>query len=307
MPIVVTGAAGFVGRSAVAELCRRGREVVALDRSSGAPAPERGVQLVGDLLERDQLADTALATADAVIHLAGCPGVRDRGTEIAVRRARDNVAATARVLAAVPLDVPVIVASSSSVYGGSSGRPSRESDQLSPRGGYARSKTAVEQLCAARARAGGNVTVVRPFTVVGEGQRPDMAVARWLKCAASGRPLEVFGSLARTRDFTDVREVARILATLAEPGRAPGGVLNIGSGIRQALGDVVAAVSQVTGSRVQTVVSPAALVEPSDTWADTERLADVVGFVPQTDLLDVVRRAWLPAGDHAALVQEFAS
>jgi nucleoside-diphosphate-sugar epimerase len=296
--VVVTGSSGFVGRTVVAELVRRGRTVVAVDRRPGpggghtaAPAGSTApLVLTGDLLHRDELVDAALDSASAVLHLAGCPGVRDDAPDVERRRHRDNVLATARVLAAVPPHVPVVVASSSSVYGGSSGRPSRESDRLAPRGGYARSKVAVEDLCARRAAAGGRVTVVRPFTVVGEGQRPDMAVARWLAAAYDDRPLEVYGSLERTRDLTDVREVGRVLATLAEPGCAPTGVLNVGTGRPHTLAEVVDAVAEATGRAVRTRLTPAATVEPADTWADTARLRSVVGFVPRTDLSDVVRR-----------------
>lgn len=295
MSVVVTGAAGFVGSALVVELLRRGHRVVAMDRREVVPPEgahsEALLALTGDLLDRDALADAAFATADAVIHLAGCPGVRDTAPDVETRRVRDNVAATARVLAAVPAEVPLVVASSSSVYGGSHGAPSRESDPVAPRGGYARSKVAVEGLCARRARAGGRVTVVRPFTVVGEGQRPDMALVRWLQAAGSGRPLEVFGSLERTRDLTDVRGVAAVLSVLAEGAHVPGGVLNVGTGRPQTLAAVVAAVAEVTGSAVRTVVTPAAAVEPAGTWADTALLRETVGFVPRTELVDVVARA----------------
>jgi nucleoside-diphosphate-sugar epimerase len=288
--VVVTGSAGFLGRTLVAELVSRGHRVVGVDRSPGAHDAPAHLVLTGDLLDGDEMVDAALDTADAVVHLAGCPGVRDEGRDVSWRRQRDNVAATSRVLAAVPTQVPVVVASSSSVYGGSRGRPSRETDPLAPRGGYARSKVAVEQLCARRAAAGGQVTVVRPFTVVGEGQRPDMAVSRWLDAAGRGIPLTVYGSLERTRDLTDVRDVARVLATLVEPGRAPTGVLNLGTGRPHRLAELVAAVADATGTVVRTDVVPSAAVEPSDTWADTRRLREVVGFVPRTDLRDVVAR-----------------
>ena len=285
----MTGSAGFVGRALVAELIARGLPVVGVDRRP-TPTPADHLVLTGDLLHRDEMVDVALATADAVVHLAGCPGVRDGAPDVEHRRARDNVAATARVLSAVPLHVPVLVASSSSVYGGSHGTPSRETDPLTPLGGYARSKVAVEDLCRRRAAAGGRVSVVRPFTVVGEGQRPDMAVARWVAAAEAGLPLQVYGSLERTRDLTDVRELARVLAALVEPGRAPIGVLNIGTGRPQSLAAIIAAVGAATGADVHTVVTPAAAVEPAATWACTERLRAAVGFVPQTDLHEVVAR-----------------
>jgi nucleoside-diphosphate-sugar epimerase len=289
--VVVTGSAGFLGRALVAELADRGRTVVGVDRNLVSwPATGPQLSLTGDLLHRDELVDAALDTAEAVVHLAGCPGVRDTAPDVEARRHRDNVLASARVLAAVPAHVPVVVASSSSVYGGSRGRPCRETDRPAPRGGYARSKVAVEALCARRAADGGRVTVVRPFTVVGEGQRPDMAVARWLAAARAGRPLPVYGSLERTRDLTDVREVARALATLAEPGRAPTGVLNLGTGRPHTLREVIAAVAAAVGTDVRTVVTPAHRVEPADTWADTTALRAAVGFVPRTDLADVVAR-----------------
>ena len=296
MQVVVTGSSGFVGRALVAELAGRGHSVVAIDRRPpGEPLGQApgALVLTGDLLHRDELVDVALDSADAVVHLAGCPGVRDDAADVSRRRHRDNVLATARVLAAVPPRVPVVVASWSSVYGGSGGRPSRESDPLAPRGGYARSKVLVEDVCARRAAAGGRVTVVRPFTVVGEGQRPDMAISRWAEAALAGRPLEVFGSLRRTRDLTDVREVARVLATLADPAVAPTATLNVGTGRPRSLGEVVDAVAAATGTRPAVRVTPAAEVEPADTWADTDALRAVVGAVPVTDLADVVRRAVL--------------
>ncbi|MGH8893391.1 MAG: NAD-dependent epimerase/dehydratase family protein, partial [Actinomycetes bacterium] len=160
MSVVVTGSAGFLGRALVAELVSRGVTVIGVDRNPRVSGDH--LALTGDLLHRDEMVDVALDTADAVVHLAGCPGVRDTAADVERRRRRDNVAATARVLDAVPARVPVVVASSSSVYGGSRGRPSRETDAVAPRGGYARSKMAVEALCARRAAAGGRVTVVRP-------------------------------------------------------------------------------------------------------------------------------------------------
>ena len=111
-------------------------------------------------------------------------------------------------------------------------------------------------------------------------------------------PLQVYGSLERTRDVTDVRDVARVLALLAEPGRAPGGVLNIGTGRPHSLAALVAAVASATGTHVRTLVTPAAAVEPADTWACTNRLRTVAGFVPQTDLTEVVARQ-VAAGRHA--------
>jgi nucleoside-diphosphate-sugar epimerase len=203
------------------------------------------------------------------------------------RRRRDNVEATQALLAATPIDVPVVVASSSSVYGGARyGRASRESDPCHPVGGYAASKVRAERLCAARVDVGAPLAVARPFTVVGEGQRPDMALSRWITAVRRGRPLRVLGSLDRTRDFTDVREVARALAAL----RGAAGVVNVGAGSPRSLRDAVDAVGAVLGVDPVVEVVPAAPEEVPDTWADPSHLAELTGIVPVTDLVDAVAR-----------------
>src|SRR5215207_1620555 len=279
MAVVVTGAAGFLGRAVVAALAADGVPVVALDRRP-PPAGPGVTPIRADLLGGDRAAGAALREADAVLHLAGRPGVRDAGPEAQAARARDNVAATAAVLAAVPAGTPLVVTSSSSVYGGAGGRPSRETDPLRPLGGYARSKAAVEALCTAR---GGAVAVLRPFTVAGEGQRPDMALARWIAAVRAGRPIGILGSPARTRDVTDVRDVVRALRAVAERGVT--GPLNVGTGRPRTLADLAGAVCRALEAPAELTVSPAAAMEPADTWADTTLLRRRLGFVPTPALV----------------------
>jgi nucleoside-diphosphate-sugar epimerase len=286
--VVVTGAAGFIGRVVVRTLLDAGHRVIAIDRRPMPDHPGLTV-LTADLLGDDELVVVALATADAVIHLAGRPGVRDDGPRVRLHRYRDNVAATAVVLEHVPLETPLVVASSSSVYGGTApGRPRTETDRPRPRGEYADSKLFAERLCGLRLCAGGRTAIARPFTVAGEGQRPDMALARWIAAARAGRPLRLLGSPDRTRDITDVRHAARALVTLAERGAC--GPVNIGTGVGHRLGDMVATVAEVLDTEVITQVVPAHPDEVNDTLADTRLLRRLVGFVPETDLRAVVTR-----------------
>jgi nucleoside-diphosphate-sugar epimerase len=302
--VVVTGAAGFIGRTLVSTLVARGEHVVAVDREPDRP--RQGVTVItADLLAGDERAGAALSAADAVFHLAGCPGVRDSRRDIAAHRLRDNVLATARVLELVPRRTPLLVTSSSSVYGGSAGRPSAETDPLRPRAGYAMSKARAERLCAERAAAGSEIVVVRPFTVAGEGQRPDMALAQWIAAAMSGRPLCVLGSLDRTRDVTDVREVARALVALVD--RSARGVVNVGTGMPHRLADLVDAVAIAVGRDVRTYVQPAGPAEVTDTLADTRRLRRLAGFVPETELPALVARQAAAAGLARRLRFEVAS
>ncbi len=290
MTVVVTGASGFIGCHVVRALLARGEHVVGLDRRPSPIVHQQFVELATDLSTPGRDAIEALRAAQGVVHLAARPGVREQGHGIDRRRYLDNVVATEQVLAVVPADVPLIVTSSSSVYGGAvDGRPSAETDRLRPRGGYARTKVEVEARCAARAASGGSVTVARPFTVVGEGQRPDMALARWIANARAGRPLVVFGGLDRRRDVTDVRDVVRALLALLD--RAPVTKVNIGTGRAHTLGELTSAVRRVVAA-VPVEVMPLPVAEPDETLADTRHGLATYGFVPSTDLVDdIVRRA----------------
>jgi nucleoside-diphosphate-sugar epimerase len=291
MSVVVTGAAGFLGRALVASLVTDGIPVVAVDRRPPPHGPGT-TPLRADLLDGDPAVTEALRTAHAVFHLAGRPGVRDTGPAADAARVRDNVHATAAVLATVPPGRPLVVTSSSSVYGGAAGRPSRETDPLHPLGAYSRSKAAVEQLCAGRP-----VAVLRPFTVAGEGQRPDMALARWIAAVRAGEPIQVLGSPGRTRDVTDVRDVVRAARLAAERGVV--GPLNVGTGRPRTLADLARAVCRVLGAPAELVVTPAPPVEPAATWADVTLLRRRLGFVPVTDLDELVARQVAATPDRA--------
>ncbi len=286
--IVVTGASGFLGTALVHHLAESGIAVAGIDRRP--PAVTGIPHVVAELTDGDADVHRLLAGAAVVVHLAARPGVRDRSPGIESARRRDNVGSTRRVLAAAT--GPVIAASSSSVYGGSiGGRPSPEDDALRPIGGYAESKATAEALCAARRRGGRPVCVVRPFTVVGPGQRPDMALDRWLRAALAGRPIEVYGSLDRSRDVTDVRDVTRALAdlaTMAAAGAPLPDVVNLGTGTARTLAELAGAVQRaVPGSRLVRV-APAGEPEPDHTRADSRRCTATLGYAPATDLDDVV-------------------
>jgi len=312
--IVVTGASGFLGSTLVPALTQIGHDVVAIDRAAPSFFAHTVSHLSCELSTPTDEVVSALREADAIIHLAGCPGVRDSGPKVAQRRHRDNVEATQAVLDAAPLTTPSIVLSSSSVYGGARSHPpasvathsptiraSHEDDMLCARGGYAASKIASEQVCRARAEAGGHMLVVRPFTVLGEGQRSDMAVARWAREARDSGAVTVLGDPQRTRDFTDVRDVARALSALLHRGST--GTVNVGTGRGQTLGALASAVAHAIGVAPDLHVVPAGEAEVAHTRAHTERLRRLIGFVPDTHLLDVVARsvANLPTAADAAV------
>lgn len=287
--VAVTGAAGFIGRHVVAALRASGHRVVGIDRRAWTPIHgERAV--IGDVL--DPSTHRHLATAEAVVHLAGCPGVRDERPDAARWRWRDNVLSGDAVLRTVPGSTPLVVMSSSSVYGGAGDpadpRACHEDDPRRPRGGYARSKAVLEDLCQARRARGHAVAILRPFTVAGPGQRPDMALARWIEAVRSGAPVTVLGSLDRRRDITDVADVAR--AVLAALDHDLDGICNVGTGTTQRLADLLDAVVHAVGRPANLRVVPAADEEVAATRASTRRCRARLGFAPETDLAAVVTR-----------------
>jgi len=293
MSIVVTGAAGFIGSHLVRRLADRGEEVVAVD---ARPAPSaRWRHLVLDLADREAVPVLARLTrgAGAVVHLASRTGVRSTEPDIERLRERDIVIATDHVFAAVPAEVPLVVASSSSVYGGAQVvgghlRASRETDALRPRGGYARAKARMESRAQGRVDAGGRLAVVRPFTVVGEGQRGDMALATWIEQARLGLPLRVLGSLDRRRDLTDVRGVVDALVALVDSGGT--GTYNLGSGRPRTHAEMIEAVQRVVGTAGPVSVVEASTEEVPATFADGSLLRTTFGLDLTTDLDDVVER-----------------
>lgn len=293
MTTVVTGAAGFVGQHLVAALAARGERVVGVDRLPAPPGAPVTVWLATDVADgHDDLRDV-LQHADAVVHLAGRPGVRDAAPDVERGRWRDNVLAGEVVLQATPAATTTVVVSSSSVYGGArrtrtGWAPCHEDQPLAPRGGYARSKAALEDRCADRRAAGGHVAVARPFTVAGEGQRPDMALATWARQARAGSPMTVLGSPTRRRDVTDVRDVVAGLLALLD--RGPAATVNLGTGRTHSLDELTAAVARALGVERRLELHDADVVEVPATRADTRRCRRLLGLLPTTDLDELVMR-----------------
>ena len=287
---VVTGSAGFIGRNLAGALMARGYSVTGIDRRPGTPEGVRAVD--ADVAGSSPQVLAALEEADAVWHLAACPGVRAWGAGIARRRNRDNIEAGRVVLDGTPSDTPVVVTSSSSVYGGSlhggALRASRETDELRPLGGYASSKVALERLCSSRRSRGGWIAVARPFTVAGEGQRGDMAISMWRDAALRGERLKILGTPDRMRDVTDVRDVVEGLIRLVE--RDVQETVNLGSGVARRIDDIARMVCEEVGVPFRPEIAPASSEEVVATLADVHRASDLLGIEPNTDLRAVIAR-----------------
>jgi nucleoside-diphosphate-sugar epimerase len=293
---LITGSAGFLGSHLAEALLESGDEVVGIDAFTDYYArdlKEANVDRARDwsgfsLLELD-LADadlTALVAAvDGIFHLAAQPGVRGSWGDTFAVYVRDNILATQRLLeAATHAGVPVVQASSSSVYGNAEAYPTSEDTPLHPVSPYGVSKLACESLARAYSESFGlDIVSLRYFTVYGPRQRPDMAFSRIVASLLNGRPFDLFGTGEQSRDFTYVDDA--VAATrMAMNGTPRSGVYNVGGGGETTLAEVIAICERLCGKRLDVRRGPASPGDVSRTAADTSLIRSQLGWSPGTTL-----------------------
>ncbi len=308
-PVLVTGAAGFIGSHLCEALLARGQHVVGVDCFTDYYARSLKETNLSPLLVHPhfRLVETDLVDADVpglldgvglIYHLAGQPGVRSSwGSQFEVYT-RNNILATQRLLEAslTAGKIPVVYASSSSVYGNLPDMPLRESAALAPVSPYGVTKLAAEHLCRLYASVYNLPTLsLRLFTVYGPRQRPDMAFQRFLSAAALGQEILLYGDGAQTRDFTFVADVARAFLAAGEvclAGEATGQTVNIAGGTRASVHEVLTAISIITGVDLRIHRLPAQPGDVRDTWADTQLAVSLLSFRPAIGLVEGLERQW---------------
>ncbi|MCB9791702.1 MAG: NAD-dependent epimerase/dehydratase family protein [Alphaproteobacteria bacterium] len=323
-PILVTGAAGFIGHHVCARLLAAGRPVLGVDNLDPYYDPQlkrdRVAQLVGagpfgfqelDLAEVD--ATRALFEAHRprqVIHLAAAVGVR-ASLEHPDAYVRANVTALTQVLEGcrrVGVE-HLLFASSSSVYGLNEAVPFSEAHPVDhPISLYAATKRAGELMAHTWAHLHGlPVTGLRFFTVYGPWGRPDMALFHFTRRILAGEPIPVFNRGDMRRDFTYVGDLAESVVRLLEHPPAPGGgkerpdqspapfrLLNVGNNAPVALMDFIRTIEAATGREARLELLPMQPGDVHETYADSSALAELVDFAPGTPLEEGVRAfvAW---------------
>jgi UDP-glucuronate 4-epimerase len=303
---LVTGVAGFIGSHLAEELLRRGWVVTGLDRRSPDADPVAAANLSGlvghepfHLVVADlNHADLAVLAEDAhvVFHLAALTGVRRSWGDSFGDYVTANVLATQKVLeACATAEVPrLVLASSSSVYGPGTGRPSRECDQLAPVSPYGVTKLAAERLglaYAARPAAATSVVAVRYFSVYGPRQRPDMAVSRIMRAALTSATVPLYGTGEQLRDFTFITDAvaATIAAATAETEAA---VVNVGAGCSVPLARVFGMVGELSGAKVPVLHRVAQPGDVEATAADLTRARTLLGYQPQVQIDVGLQKQW---------------
>ena len=304
MKVLVTGGAGFIGHHLVRVLVGGGHDVVVFDDfSSGRrdrvrqPGVSRVVE--GDLREGAGLGE-ALEGREVVFHEAALVSVAKSVADPVTTNAI-NVDGTIRLMgAAAEAGVRrVIVASSSAVYGASADLPSRESQRPEPQSPYATSKLAVEHYVHNLGSASGIETVaLRYFNVFGPGQDPlaeyAAVVPRFIVAGLNATRPVIYGDGLQSRDFTYVDDVVAANLLAATAPNVSGSTVNVGSGERRTLLDLLAAVGEAVGRTLEPHFEDIRAGDVRDSQADVSLAAERLGYRPAIEFSEGIRRsvAW---------------
>src|SRR5215470_11082267 len=323
-PILVTGAAGFIGFHVARRLAAQGRAVVGVDNLNPYYDPKLKQARLDRLASEPSfrfckldLADRA-GTADLfathrfplVVHLAAQAGVRY--SLIDPHAYLDaNLSGFLNVLEGCRHNGcrHLLYASSSSVYGANTRMPFSTSDNVDhPLSLYGATKKANELMAHSYAHLFGlPATGLRFFTVYGPWGRPDMAMWLFADAIAAGKPIKLFNHGRMRRDFTYVDDVVESIIRLIDhtprinpnwtgdkpdpaSSSAPWRIYNIGNHGPVELFEVVRLLEEAIGTKAKCEFLP---MQPGDvpaTYADVEDLAREVDFKPATSIADGIGR-----------------
>jgi len=323
-PILVTGAAGFIGFHVARRLLESGRTVVGLDSLNDYYDPKLKEARLAELTGFDAFRFVKLDLADRngmaamfaehrfpnVVHLAAQAGVRHSLVD-PYAYVDANLIGFANVLEGCRHNGcrHLLFASSSSVYGSNTRMPFSVHDNVDhPLSLYGASKKANELMAHAYAHLYGLPTTgLRFFTVYGPWGRPDMAMWIFASAIISGQPIKLFNNGNMRRDFTYIDDVVEAIVRLADrppaanpnwssetpdPGTsaAPWRIYNIGNNNPVEVVEVVRLLEESIGKKAKRDLLP---MQPGDvpaTYADVDDLMREVDFRPATSIEEGIRR-----------------
>jgi UDP-glucose 4-epimerase len=308
---LITGGAGFIGSHLVELLLHQGNSVTILDDLStgrmenlAAIQNRPDVQIIRDSVESDRIVNMAVAACDGVYHLAAAVGVQ-LIVDQPVRTIRSIIHGTEVVLeAAQRFGRPVLITSSSEVYGKGAKVPFSEDDDVvvgptrASRWCYAYSKGIDEFLGLAYHRQHGlPVVIVRLFNTVGPRQvgMYGMVLPRFVSAALKNDPIQVYGDGKQTRCFCHVSDVVDACVRLMERPQAVGQVFNLGSDEEVSIGDLAKRVAAICGSssRIEHIryeqVYGQGVEDLPRRVPKLDKIRSVINFQPRFSLDEVIR------------------
>ena len=293
--IVVTGGAGFIGSHIAEKLAKNGHEIVIVDNLDdyySIDLKKRNIDIVlnsgeasfinADVTDLKSMNEIIDSTVDYVYHEAAQAGVRI-SVEDPFKPNNVNVVGTLNVLKA-SFDAgvkKVINASSSSVYGKVKYLPFDEQHPTQPVSPYGVSKLAAEHYCRVFYEVYGlPTTSLRYFTVYGPRMRPDLAISIFTRKMMNGEPITIFGDGEKTRDFTYIDDIVDANTRLLDNKAIDGKVLNVGSGNRISVNDLVENLSAIIGTEFDIKYTKSQKGDAENTLADVNLAKELIGYEP---------------------------
>ena len=296
---LVTGGAGFIGSHLAEALVRRDHQVRVVDSLITGKrhnlAHVQGVEFIeGDLTDPAVCAQ-AVRGMEFVLHQAAIPSV-PRSVEDPVTSHRANVDGSLNLLmAARNAGVRRLVyAGSSSAYGDTPTLPKREDMPVNPRSPYALQKLVGEQYCRLFAELYGLETLtLRYFNVFGPRQDPGSPYSGVISLFAT-RLLErrrptIYGDGTQTRDFTYVANVVDGVLRACEAPRAAGDVINVATGDRISLNDLLRTMNRILGTNLEPILAPPRAGDIAHSQADITKARALLGYTPLVPLDEGLR------------------
>jgi UDP-glucuronate 4-epimerase len=311
-PIIVTGAAGFIGHHVVRTLTQRGDTVIGIDNLNDYYDPQLKRDRLADLSDAGDLfnfincdfadnvgLEAALSSIsyDRIVHLGAQAGVR-YSLENPRAYIQSNVVGHLNMLelARHKKVSHFVYASSSSVYGQNAKIPFSVEDRAdNPVSLYAATKKSDELISESYAYLYRiPMTGLRFFTVYGPWGRPDMAPWLFTEAILTGQPIKVFNNGKMRRDFTYIDDiVAGVIATLDNPpaddGQAkPGGsaaphtIYNIGNNQSESLGRFIEIIEDACGLKAEKIFMPMQAGDVPATYANIDEINKNIGYQPTT-------------------------
>ena len=299
---LVTGAAGFIGRSIAAALLKRGEAVRGLDnlitgKRSNLVGLENMEFIEGDLTDPEQCAD-ACKGIEIVFHEAALASVPRSVSDPAATNLHCVTATLNLLIAARAAGVRrVVYAGSSSAYGDTPTLPKREDMLPNPISPYAVAKLAGEHYMRTFTRVYGLETVVlRYFNVFGPFQDPTShysgVLAIFCRRMLAGQQPTIYGDGEQSRDFTYIDNVvhANLLAADATAEKVSGQMMNVATGMRITLNETFSILRGLTAYKSEPLYDEPRTGDIRDSLADITLAGQLLGYRPIVDFQEGLRR-----------------
>lgn len=249
--ILLTGSRGFTGKYISQIFVDAGYDVIGLVENR-----PKGREVVADLRDKDQLRRVlSEIKPDGVIHLAALSFV---GHSTPLDFYDINLLGTLNLLEAMEAsDANVkkcIIASSANIYGNPIFDPIPEETHASPVNHYAMSKLAMEYMLTPWFEKF-NITIVRPFNYTGPGQDNHFLIPKIVGHYCERKAQIELGNLDVSRDFSDVRDIARYYLALYQLDKPTSKIVNLCSGKVVALSEVIEMMNQISGYKIEVTIN----------------------------------------------------